>query len=116
MSIEAWSDDILIAALGDEPSFSEEVAALLQRIDQFGEDTPEVKYLAKIMKDSEMLGYTVATVEGFYKLTPTSPSSCKVTMVVQGKLGGSIPKIAMDSKAISAINGKGYGNFDICAK
>ena len=42
MSIEAWSDDILIAALGDEPSFSEEVAALLQRIDQFGEDTPDV--------------------------------------------------------------------------
>ena len=65
--------------------------------EKFGEDTPEVKYLAKIMKDSEMLGYTVATVEGFYKLTPTSPSSCKVTMVVQGKLGGSIPQIAMDA-------------------
>lgn len=42
MSIEAWSDDILIAALGDEPSFSEEVTALLQRLDQFGEDTPDV--------------------------------------------------------------------------
>ena len=42
MSIEAWSDDILIAALGDEPSFSEDVAALLQRLDQCGEDTPDV--------------------------------------------------------------------------
>ena len=42
MPIEAWSDDITIAELGDEPAFSEDMASLMQRLDGMGDLAPDV--------------------------------------------------------------------------
>jgi len=42
MPIEAWSDDITIAELGDEPAFSEDMASLMQRLDGAGDQVPDV--------------------------------------------------------------------------
>ncbi len=42
MPIEAWSDDITIAELGDEPAFSEDMASLMQRLDGMGDLVPDV--------------------------------------------------------------------------
>ena len=42
MPIEDWSDEITIATVGDEPAFSEDMANLLQRLDERGESTPDV--------------------------------------------------------------------------
>lgn len=33
MAINEWSDDILIAELGDEPAFSEDLGALMRRLE-----------------------------------------------------------------------------------
>ncbi len=42
MSIEDWSDDITILELSDEPAFSEDMAALMQRLDEQGDMVPDV--------------------------------------------------------------------------
>ncbi|MEE2681679.1 MAG: STAS domain-containing protein [Planctomycetota bacterium] len=42
MPIEDWSDEITIATVGDEPAFSEDMANLLQRLEERGESTPDV--------------------------------------------------------------------------
>ena len=42
MSIEDWSDDITILELSDEPSFSEDMAALMQRLDEQGDMVSDV--------------------------------------------------------------------------
>lgn len=42
MSIEEWSDDITIAEIGDEPAFSEDMTALMQRLDERGDVVPDV--------------------------------------------------------------------------
>ena len=42
MSIEEWSDDITIAEIGDEPAFSEDMTALMQRLDDRGDVVPDV--------------------------------------------------------------------------
>ena len=42
MPIEEWSDEITIATVGDEPAFSEDMANLLQRLDERGDSTPDV--------------------------------------------------------------------------
>jgi len=42
MSIEEWSDDITIAEIGDEPAFSEDMTALMQKLDDRGEVVPDV--------------------------------------------------------------------------
>ena len=42
MPIEQWSDEITIATVGDEPAFSEDMANLLQRLDERGDSTPDV--------------------------------------------------------------------------
>lgn len=42
MSIEDWSDDITILELSDEPAFSEDMAALMQRLDEQGEMISDV--------------------------------------------------------------------------
>jgi len=42
MPIEDWSDEITIATVGDEPAFSEDMANLLQRLEERGDSTPDV--------------------------------------------------------------------------
>jgi stage II sporulation protein AA (anti-sigma F factor antagonist) len=42
MPLNQWSDDILIAEMGDEPAFSDDVAALMQRLEQPGDAMPHV--------------------------------------------------------------------------
>ncbi|MAJ47239.1 MAG: hypothetical protein CBC35_08290 [Planctomycetes bacterium TMED75] len=42
MPIEEWSEEITIATVGDEPAFSEDMANLLQRLDERVETTPDV--------------------------------------------------------------------------
>ena len=42
MSIEDWSDDITILGLSDEPAFSEDMASLMQRLDEQGDMVPDV--------------------------------------------------------------------------
>ena len=42
MSIEDWSDDITIAEIGDEPAFSEDMTALMQRLEERGDVFPDV--------------------------------------------------------------------------
>jgi anti-anti-sigma factor len=42
MPIEEWSEEITIATVGDEPAFSEDMANLLQRLEERGETTPDV--------------------------------------------------------------------------
>ena len=42
MSIEDWSDDITILELSDEPAFSEDMASLMQRLDEQGDMVPDV--------------------------------------------------------------------------
>ena len=42
MPINEWSESILIAELNDEPSFSEDMEALLRRLDDAMGDLPDV--------------------------------------------------------------------------
>lgn len=42
MSINEWSETILIAELNDEPQFSEDVDALMTRLDDAGDVIPDV--------------------------------------------------------------------------
>jgi anti-anti-sigma factor len=42
MSIQNWSDNIVIATLTDEPQFSEEMSLLLQRLPDNSGETPDV--------------------------------------------------------------------------
>ena len=42
MAINEWSDDILIAELADEPAFSEDVGAVMRRLDTAGANAPDV--------------------------------------------------------------------------
>jgi anti-anti-sigma factor len=42
MPIEAWSDEITIAELGDEPAFSEDMASLIQRLDADEDSIPDM--------------------------------------------------------------------------
>jgi anti-anti-sigma factor len=42
MPINEWSESILIAELNDEPSFSEDMDALLRRLDDAPGDPPDV--------------------------------------------------------------------------
>ena len=42
MPINAWSDDILIVELNDEPAFSEDLENLLRRVDQMPAPLPDV--------------------------------------------------------------------------
>ncbi|MCA9286566.1 MAG: STAS domain-containing protein [Phycisphaerales bacterium] len=42
MAINEWSDDILIAELADEPGFSEDVGAVMRRLDTAGSSAPDV--------------------------------------------------------------------------
>ncbi len=42
MSINEWSDSILIAELGDEPAFSEEMESLIRRLDETPKPIPAV--------------------------------------------------------------------------
>lgn len=42
MPIEAWSDEITIAELGDEPAFSEDMALLIQRLDADEDSIPDM--------------------------------------------------------------------------
>lgn len=42
MPINEWSESILIAELSDEPSLSEEMDALLRRLDEITDDLPDV--------------------------------------------------------------------------
>ncbi len=43
MSVNDWSDDIVIAKLSDEPTFSEEIQNLLKQLDEMpADDLPDV--------------------------------------------------------------------------
>ncbi|MCH2143521.1 MAG: STAS domain-containing protein [Phycisphaerales bacterium] len=42
MPIEAWSEQITIAELADEPAFSEEMSSLMQRMEDLGDAVPDV--------------------------------------------------------------------------
>lgn len=42
MPIEAWSDEITILELGDEPAFSEDMASLMQRLDANEDAIPDM--------------------------------------------------------------------------
>ena len=42
MPIEDWSDEIVIAELHDEPSFSEDMDSLTSRVEQMTSDLPDV--------------------------------------------------------------------------
>ncbi len=42
MPIEAWSDEITIAELGDEPAFSEDMSSLMQRLDADQDAIPDM--------------------------------------------------------------------------
>ena len=42
MPIEAWSDEITIAELGDEPAFSEDMSSLMQRLDADQDEIPDM--------------------------------------------------------------------------
>jgi anti-anti-sigma factor len=42
MPINDWSDTILIAELNDEPAFSEDMENLVRRLDDGGEELPDV--------------------------------------------------------------------------
>ena len=42
MPIEEWSEEITIATVGDEPSFSEDMGNILQRLEERSDSTPDV--------------------------------------------------------------------------
>jgi anti-sigma B factor antagonist len=42
MPIEAWSDEITIAELGDEPAFSEDMSSLMQKLDADQDAIPDM--------------------------------------------------------------------------
>lgn len=42
MPIEAWSDEITIAELADEPAFSEDMASLMQKLDANEDSIPDM--------------------------------------------------------------------------
>ena len=42
MPLEEWSEEITIASVGDEPAFSEDMANLLQKLDERGDGCPDV--------------------------------------------------------------------------
>jgi len=42
MPINEWSESIFIAELNDEPAFSEDIEALMRKMDQAGEELPDV--------------------------------------------------------------------------
>ena len=42
MPIEAWSDEITIAELADEPAFSEDMASLMQKLDANADSIPDM--------------------------------------------------------------------------
>ncbi|MHC5002626.1 MAG: STAS domain-containing protein [Planctomycetota bacterium] len=42
MPINEWSESILISEMSDEPGFSEDMEALLRRLDSLGDDLPDV--------------------------------------------------------------------------
>ena len=42
MPIEAWSDEITIAELADEPAFSEDMGVLMQRLDGNEDSIPDM--------------------------------------------------------------------------
>lgn len=42
MPINEWSDDILIAEMNDEPAFGEDMDLLHRRLDERGDDLPDV--------------------------------------------------------------------------
>jgi DNA-binding transcriptional LysR family regulator len=58
---------------------------------------------AAIDADREASKHVRGELRGLYRIHSTAPAACRVTLVLQGKMAGQVPKIALDRKVKQSL-------------